>query len=46
MMIVTPDSLAKNRAALTVLARGVAKGSYWCQNKPVDCEALMRNVSN
>jgi NitT/TauT family transport system substrate-binding protein len=45
MMIVTPQSLAKNKPALTILARGVAKGSFWCQRKPAECEAMLRNVS-
>src|SRR5918996_2724526 len=45
MMITTPESLARNRAALVVLARGVARASYWCQKKPVECETLMRNTN-
>ncbi len=45
MMIATPGNLAKHRAALIILARGVAKASYWCQSKPTECETLMRSVS-
>jgi len=45
MMIATPDSLKKNREALIKLARGVAKASYWCQNRPADCERLMQKAS-
>lgn len=45
MMIATPASLKKNRAALIALARGVAKASLWCQSKPDQCERVQRNVS-
>jgi NitT/TauT family transport system substrate-binding protein len=45
MMLATPESLAKNRQALIILARGVAKATYWCQQKPAECEALLRNAA-
>jgi NitT/TauT family transport system substrate-binding protein len=45
MMLTTPDSLTKNRAALISLARGVAKATYWCQQKPAECETLMQNTA-
>src|SRR5919106_1342614 len=45
MMIVTPESLAKHKPALTILARGVAKGSFWCQRKPAECQTMLQSVS-
>jgi ABC-type nitrate/sulfonate/bicarbonate transport system substrate-binding protein len=45
MMIATPAAIQKNRQALIILARGVAKASLWCQSKPDQCERLQRNVS-
>jgi NitT/TauT family transport system substrate-binding protein len=45
MMLATPDSLGKNRAALISLARGVARATYWCQNKPADCEKLLQHAA-
>jgi ABC-type nitrate/sulfonate/bicarbonate transport system substrate-binding protein len=45
MMLATPDNLKKHREALIVLARGVAKGIYWCQQKKDQCEALIKNAA-
>jgi NitT/TauT family transport system substrate-binding protein len=45
MMLTTPESLAKNREALVILARGVAKATYWCQQKRAECETLLKNAA-
>ncbi|HEY7709294.1 MAG TPA: ABC transporter substrate-binding protein [Candidatus Entotheonella sp.] len=45
MMLATPDNLDKHREALISLARGVAKATWWCQNKPADCETLLKNAA-
>jgi len=45
MMIATPSSLDTNRQALIILARGVAKGTLWCQHKPDECRELIKNAA-
>ena len=45
MMLTTPEHLKQHREALISLARGVAKGTYWCQNKPTQREALVRHAA-
>jgi NitT/TauT family transport system substrate-binding protein len=45
MMLATPASLSKHRQALIILARGVAKATYWCQHKPGECQTLMQNAA-
>lgn len=45
MMLATPDHLETHREALISLARGVAKATWWCQNKPADCETLLKNAA-
>jgi NitT/TauT family transport system substrate-binding protein len=41
-IIVTPESLARNRDALVVAGRGVAKATLFCQTNKDACNAIMR----
>jgi ABC-type nitrate/sulfonate/bicarbonate transport system substrate-binding protein len=45
MMIATPANLDTHRQALIILARGVAKGTFWCQHKPDECRELIKNAA-
>src|SRR5215212_3574577 len=44
-LVATPDSLAKNRDALAVLARGIAKATLFCQTSKDACNAVMKKAA-
>jgi ABC-type nitrate/sulfonate/bicarbonate transport system substrate-binding protein len=44
-IVVTPESLAKNREALVVAGRGTAKATLFCQTNKDACHAVMRKVA-
>jgi NitT/TauT family transport system substrate-binding protein len=44
-LVATPDSLSKNRDALAVVGRGIAKATLFCQTNKDACHAVMRKVA-
>ena len=44
-LVATPDSLSKNRDALAVVARGIAKATLFCQTSKDACNAVMKKAA-
>ena len=44
-LVATPDSLAKNRDALVVIGRGIAKATLFCQTSKDACNAVMQKAA-